>query len=128
MDLAGSNAGRRPSVSSRRRFLKGAAAAAAAAIQLDLVDLASSLLAGEPAPGPARPPVVGVVFVRPEKPVVVSWPGGNCDVDAQQALFTATLRQAANLPRFGTSPSNLSGNELGPSTSFSMIGTQLSER
>ena len=40
----------------------------------------------------------------------------------------ATRRHAANLPRFGTSPSSRSGSELGPSTSFSMTGTQLSER
>ncbi len=25
----------------------------------------------------------------------MSWPGGNCDVDAQQALFTKTLEEAA---------------------------------
>ena len=43
-------------------------------------------------------------------------------------MVRATRRQAANLPRLGTSPSSRSGSELGPSTSFSMTGTQLSER
>ena len=32
------------------------------------------------------------------------------------------------MPRFGTSLSSSSGSELGPSTSFSITGTQLSER
>jgi hypothetical protein len=31
----------------------------------------------------------------PEKIPVVSWPGGNCDVKAQQTLFTDTLAKAA---------------------------------
>ncbi|GAG45170.1 unnamed protein product, partial [marine sediment metagenome] len=44
---------------------------------------------------PAAKPVVNVVFIRPEKPLIVSWPGGNCDTDAQQALFTKTLTDAA---------------------------------
>jgi hypothetical protein len=77
---------------SRRGFLAGAGAAAAAA-QTGLFELASSLLAAEPKP--AAKPVVSVAFVRPEKPYVVSWPGGNCDTQAQQALFTKTLTEAA---------------------------------
>ncbi len=47
------------------------------------------------APRIAGQPVIQVVFVRPEETPVVSWPGGNCDVKAQQALFTETLRNAA---------------------------------
>jgi hypothetical protein len=35
------------------------------------------------------------VFVRPKKTPVVSWPGGQTDVDAQQALFMKTLAEAA---------------------------------
>jgi hypothetical protein len=77
---------------SRRGFLAGAGAAAAAA-QTGLFELASSLSAAEPKP--AGKPVVSVAFVRPEKPYVVSWPGGNCDTQAQQALFTRTLSETA---------------------------------
>lgn len=76
----------------RRGFLRAAGTLAAAA-ELDLLGFASSLLAAEPAP--AAGPVVKVVFVRPKEPLVVSWPGGNCDTDAQQALFTKTLTKAA---------------------------------
>ena len=43
-------------------------------------------------------------------------------------MVRATRRVACSLPRFGTSRSIFSGSELGPSTSFSMIGTQLSAR
>ena len=77
---------------SRRNFLT-AAGAAAAATQIGLLDFASSLFAEEPKP--AGRPVVKVVYVRPEKEPIVSWPGGNCDVPAQQALFTKTLREFA---------------------------------
>ena len=77
---------------SRRRFLTSAGAMAAAT-QMGLFDFASSLFAAEAKP-PGKP-VVNVVYVRPPKPLVVSWPGGNCDVDAQQALFTKTLEDAA---------------------------------
>ena len=77
---------------SRRRFLAAAGAAAAAA-QVDLGRLASPLFGEEPRT--AGRPVVGVVFVRPQKGPVVSWPGGNCDTAAQQALFTKTLTDAA---------------------------------
>ena len=68
----------------RRGFLIGVAAASAAA-EIGLLDFASSLFAADATA--ARKPVVRVVFVRPEDPVVVSWPGGNCDVTAQQSLF-----------------------------------------
>ena len=40
----------------------------------------------------------------------------------------ATRRQAAYLPRLGTSPSRRSGNALAPSTSLSMTGIQLSDK
>lgn len=77
---------------SRRSFLTAAGVTATAA-QLDLLEFASSLFAAPPKP--AGKPVVNVVFIRPEKPLTVSWPGGNCDTDAQQALFTKTLVDAA---------------------------------
>ena len=80
----------------RRRFLTAAgttAGAAAVASEMGLFDFASSLLAAPPKP--AGKCVVKVVFIRPDKPIVVSWPGGNCDTDAQQALFTKTLTAAA---------------------------------
>ena len=78
----------------RRRFLT-ASGAALAATHLDVLDFASSLLAAETKPAPTARPVVNVVFVRPVKPFVVSWPGGNCDTRAQQALFVRTLRETA---------------------------------
>jgi hypothetical protein len=68
-------------------------AGAAAAAEMGCLDFASSLFAAGPAP--AGKPVVGVIFIRPEEPVVVSWPGGNCDVAAQQTLFMKTLSEAA---------------------------------
>jgi len=77
----------------RRRFL-ASASAMAAATQMGLLDFASSLFAAEPKR--AARPVVNVVFIRPEKPLIVSWPGGNCDTQAQQALFTKTLTDAAH--------------------------------
>jgi hypothetical protein len=77
---------------SRRGFLAGAGTAAAAA-KLGVLDFASSLFAQEAKP--AGKPVVRVVYVRPESEPIVSWPGGNCDVPAQQALFTKTLQDAA---------------------------------
>ena len=85
-----------PSTLSRRGFLAGAGATAAAA-EMGLLDFASSLLGAEagPAAKPAGKPVVHVVFIRPEEPLIVSWPGGNCDTKAQQALFTKTLAGAA---------------------------------
>ena len=83
----------------RRGFLTGAGAAAAlAASETGLFEYASTLLAGEAKPGPktkAVRPVVEVVYVRPPNPRDVSWPGGACDIPAQQALFTKTLRTAA---------------------------------
>ncbi len=79
----------------RRCFLAGAGAAgaAAAAAEMGLFEFASSLFAAETKPG--GKPVIDVVFIRPEKPLIVSWPGGNCDTKAQQALFTKTLKDAA---------------------------------
>ncbi|MGA2864246.1 MAG: hypothetical protein ABSF95_07125 [Verrucomicrobiota bacterium] len=85
-----------PATLSRRRFLTGAAAAAATvAGRMGLFDFASSLSATEP--NPPGQPVINVVFIRPEQAPIVSWPGGNCDVPAQQALFTRTLADAAKL-------------------------------
>lgn len=76
----------------RRGFLTGVAATAAAA-EMGLFEYASSLFAAD-AP-PAGKPVIRTLFVRPREPEMVSWPGGNCDVAAQQALFTKTLTDAA---------------------------------
>ncbi len=44
---------------------------------------------------PAGKPRIDVLFLRPAETPVVSWPGGNCDVPAQQALFTKTIEGAA---------------------------------
>jgi len=78
---------------SRRSFLAGASTAVAAT-EMGLFDFASSLFGGEVKP--AGKPVVNAVFVRPLKAQDVSWPGGNCDIPAQQALFAKTLRTAAD--------------------------------
>ena len=82
-----------PTALGRRGFLAGTAAVAAAT-EMGLFDFASSLFAKEPKP--AARPAVNVVFIRPPKPADVSWPGGACDIPAQQALFTRTLRAAAD--------------------------------
>jgi hypothetical protein len=79
----------------RRDFLAftGAAGVAAAATHLGVWDVTRALAAAEPST--LAKPTVRVVFMRPEEPVMVSWPGGNCDVAAQQALFTKVLTEAA---------------------------------
>ena len=76
----------------RRAFLT-AAGATALSLQMDALDFASSLFAAETRP--ADKPLVHVVFVRPTKTPIVSWPGGQTDVNAQQALFTKTLADSA---------------------------------
>lgn len=76
----------------RRTFLT-AAGAAALSLQMDTLDFASSLFAAETKP--AGKPVINVVFVRPKKTPIVSWPGGQTDVDAQQTLYAKTLMAAA---------------------------------
>ena len=78
---------------SRRGFLAGAGAAAAvAASEIGLFEYASSLMADEPKQ--ISKAVVDVVYVRPPNPRDVSWPGGACDIGAQQAMFTKALRSA----------------------------------
>ena len=81
-----------PIMLNRRSFLAGVGTMVAAT-EMGLFDFASSLFAA--VPKPSGKPVVDVVFIRPEKPLIVSWPGGNCDTNAQQALFTKTLTEAA---------------------------------
>jgi len=70
-----------------------AAGASALALEMDALEAASSLFAAEARP--AGKPVIQAVFVRPKKTPVVSWPGGQTDVNAQQALFMKTLAEAA---------------------------------
>lgn len=81
-----------PVLLNRRSFLAGVGTVVGAA-EMGLFDFTSSLFASEPKS--SGKPVVSVVFIRPEKPFIVSWPGGNCDTNAQQALFTKTLTKAA---------------------------------
>ena len=77
----------------RRQFL-GVTGAAAFSLKMGLLDLASSLFAGEATPGP-RPRVL-VAFVRPEADSYwMSWPGASFDVEARQAEYTKTLVDAA---------------------------------
>jgi hypothetical protein len=81
---------------SRRNFLAAAAGttAALAAAKMELLGFASSLQGEIPRPAGGGPRV-RVVYVRPPEEPVVSWPGGNCDVPAQQTLFTRTLEETA---------------------------------
>ena len=89
-----------PLLLNRRRFLRGVSASAVAA-QMGLLDFASSLFAaqGKPAVGPT----VRVVFIRPktsdperlgERPII-SWPGGQFDIKAGEALHKKVLTEAA---------------------------------
>ena len=80
------------SMLSRRHFLANTGALVMAT-KIGMLDFASSLFAAEPKS--AGKPVVNVVFVRPHVPPVISWPGGDFDVKAGQALFTKTLADAA---------------------------------
>ncbi|MCX5771037.1 MAG: hypothetical protein NTZ09_12305 [Candidatus Hydrogenedentes bacterium] len=77
----------------RRNFL-AATGGAALATGLGPLDFASSLFAAT-APAPAGKAVVHVVFVRPLKTPLISWPGGQTDVGAMQALFAKMITDAA---------------------------------
>ena len=76
----------------RRGFLQ-VVGASALALQMDALDFASSLFGAQAPPGGR--PVIHVAFVRPQQTPIVSWPGGQTDVAAQQALFAQTLSEAA---------------------------------
>jgi len=85
---------------SRRGLLRGAGVSALAA-RMGLLDVASSLPGAQEAP--ADRPTVGVVFIRPktsdperlgERPII-SWPGGQFDIKAGEALHKKVLREAA---------------------------------
>ena len=75
----------------RRGFLT-AAGVSALAIQMEALEMASSLSAADLKP--AGKPVIQAVFVRPKQTPAVSWPGGQTDVAAQQALYAKTLAEA----------------------------------
>jgi len=76
----------------RRNFL-ATAGAFAVATEMGLFDFASSLFAAEPKSN--NKAVVNVVFVRLRVPRVISWPGGDFDFKAGQAMFTKILADAA---------------------------------
>lgn len=76
----------------RRGFLR-VVGASALALQMEALDFASSAFAAQ-APAAGKP-VISVAFVRPRQTPIVSWPGGQTDVAAQQALYTQTLSEAA---------------------------------
>ena len=76
---------------SRRALLAQAVALAAAPSEVFGSAVQSPVHQTKPS-GRAK---IDVLFVRPLETPVVSWPGGNCDVAAQQALFTKTLEAAA---------------------------------
>lgn len=75
---------------SRRGFL-AAAGASAAALQMGLLESASTLVADEPEP--KSKPRVRVVFIRPKDQAKywMSWPGNDYNADERQANFTEML-------------------------------------
>lgn len=76
---------------SRRVLLTQAAALAAAPAEV----FNQTLTAAPHRTRPAGRPRIDVLFLRPVVTPEISWPGGNCDVPTQQALFTRTLEAAA---------------------------------
>jgi hypothetical protein len=76
---------------SRRTLLSQAVALAAAPAEA----FSQALPTAPHQTRPAGKPRIDVFFLRPAETPVVSWPGGNCDVGAQQALFTKTIEAAA---------------------------------
>lgn len=80
---------------SRRRFLTTTVGLTVATTLADLEFLDFAPEARGEIPRLTGGPRVKVVFIRPDKEPDVSWPGGNCDVPAQQALFSRTLQAAA---------------------------------
>lgn len=81
-----------PLMLNRRNFL-ATAGALAVATEMGLFDFASSLFAAEPKSN--NKAVVNVVFVHLRVPHVISWPGGDYDFKAGQAMFTKILADAA---------------------------------
>jgi len=81
-------------VMSRRGFLT-TSGVGVLGLQSSALDWASSFCSAAASSPALAKPVIKVVFVRPPKPIIVSWPGGQTDVDAMQALFTRTLAEAS---------------------------------
>ena len=79
---------------SRRGFL-AAAGASAAALQMGLLESASTLVADEPEP--KSKPRVRLVFIRPKDQAEywMSWPGNDYNADERQAKFTEMLTKIA---------------------------------
>ncbi|HUT92380.1 MAG TPA: hypothetical protein VMY37_22990 [Thermoguttaceae bacterium] len=79
---------------SRRGFL-AAAGASAAALQMGLLESASTLVAAEPEP--KSKPRVRLVFIRPKDQAEywMSWPGNDYNADERQASFTEMLTKIA---------------------------------
>jgi hypothetical protein len=78
---------------SRRRFL-GTAGASAAALQMGVLDFASSLFAQ--APRPAGKPRVRAVFMHPKVDRYwMGWPGAAYDIKARKADYSKVLTEAA---------------------------------
>ncbi len=78
------------SILSRRNLLRQAAALAVAPSEAFSAALATPVHQTRP----AGKPKIDVIFCRPLETPVVSWPGGNADVPAQQALITRTIESA----------------------------------
>jgi len=79
---------------SRRGFL-AAAGVSAAALQMGLLDLASTLVAGETKP--KSKPRIRLLFIRPKDQAKywMSWPGNDYNADERQSDFTKRLRKIA---------------------------------
>ena len=81
-----------------RRGLLVAGGASAMALQMGLLEFASTLVAGEAKLKPKSKPKVRVVFIRPEDQAKywMSWPGNDYNADAHQAEFTEKLTKIAD--------------------------------
>ncbi len=87
-------ANRCPVAMGRRTFL-ASLGAAATAMKMGLLDFASELFAGEPAPAPPKA-LVHVVFLHPKGDRFwMGWPGASYDVKARKADYVRVLSEAA---------------------------------
>lgn len=78
-----------------RRGLLAVAGASTAALQMGLLEFASTLVAAQPKP--KSKPKVRVVFIRPKDQAKywMSWPGNDYNADKHQAEFTGRLTKIA---------------------------------
>ncbi len=80
-----------------RRGVLAAAGGSVAALQMGLLEFASTLVAGESNLKPKSKPRVRLFFIRPKDQAKywMSWPGNDYNADAKQAEFTEKLKKIA---------------------------------